>query len=92
MVNPDSGGMSVSPFTPLNLPDFRRPPEFQGTWSDPVWCINSIWIEGNTRLQFRQDTPTHGNIEPNARMSLQDYRNALGETQFLWTHVKHGVF
>jgi hypothetical protein len=91
MVNPNSGGMSVAPFTPMNLADFRRPPEFGGTGSDPVWCINSIWIDGNSRLQFRQDRVDHGNIEPNARMSFQAFRDGLAETQLLWTHVKKGL-
>jgi RHS repeat-associated protein len=91
-VHPNSGGMSVAPITPMSLPPHRRPFEFGGSGSDPVWCISSIWIEANSRLQFRQDSLTHGNIEPNARMPLEDYRVALSETQFLWTHVKSGLF
>ena len=91
-VYPNGDGMSVAPFTPLNLLPHRRPPEFGGNGPDPVWCINSTWIDANDRLQFRQDSLTHGNIEPNRRMSLEDYRGALAETQLLWTHVKKWPF
>src|SRR5207237_704553 len=39
LVLPGQGEVSVSPDDPLNLPYFRRPPEFQGTGRDPVWSI-----------------------------------------------------
>src|SRR2546425_71403 len=42
-------------------------------------------------LHLNQDCPTHCNTEPNAPMSLQEYRDALAETQWLWTHVKKGL-
>ncbi len=34
MVLPGQGGISVSPDDPMNLPAFRRPPDFQGTGRD----------------------------------------------------------
>ena len=40
MVHPGTGGVSVSPDSPLNLPPHRRPPEFGGTGRDPVWRLD----------------------------------------------------
>lgn len=37
MVRPGTGGMSVSPPPPENLPPHRRPPEYGGKGKDPIW-------------------------------------------------------
>lgn len=38
MVSPGTGGMSVAPFSPANLPSHRRPSSLPGgTSKDPVW-------------------------------------------------------
>ncbi len=41
-VHPGTGGMSVAPDTPSNLPRHRRPPEHGGTGKDPLWSIQEI--------------------------------------------------
>jgi len=40
MVHPGTGGMSVSPGSPRNLPVHRRPAVLDGTGRDPVWKLN----------------------------------------------------
>src|SRR5689334_6971009 len=61
LVRPATGGLSVAPFDPANLPAHRRPPGLGGNGKDPVW---SIAIDAlGTDLQFRQDKPGHGSIE-----------------------------
>jgi RHS repeat-associated protein len=85
MVQPQTGGMSVSPGGPHNLPSHRRPPEFGGTGKDPVWCINGCDLpEG---LTYRPDphNPTgHGFIEPSRAMNYSEYEQLLESTQNLW--------
>ncbi|MGS0688321.1 SpvB/TcaC N-terminal domain-containing protein [Nakamurella sp. GG22] len=81
-VKPGTGGMSVSPDTPANLPPHRRPPELGGTGKDPVWKIEES--ELGTELRFNQDSPTHGLIEPAYEMTLDAYNNALASLQSLW--------
>ncbi|HEX9679788.1 MAG TPA: RHS repeat-associated core domain-containing protein, partial [Candidatus Saccharimonadales bacterium] len=86
MVRPNTGGMSVSPNSPHNLPPHRRPPEFGGTGKDPVFCIESSCLSDG--LQYRPDpnNPTgHGFIEPSREMSSEEYQKLLGETRPLWS-------
>jgi hypothetical protein len=85
MVEPGTGGMSVSPNDPMNLPSFRRPVEFGGTGKDPVWCMGSCDLPSG--LQYRADplnTGGHGFIEPAYPMPFEDYQNLLWETQASW--------
>jgi hypothetical protein len=88
IVWPGQGGMSVNPDAPVYLPDFRRPPEFGGTGSDPVWNIRHDNLGPD--LIYRPD-PTkpgmHGFIEPGHPMALQAYQNALGDTQNRWNKL-----
>jgi hypothetical protein len=48
-IQPGQGGVSVSPDDPLNLPAFRRPPQFQGTGKDPVWVIDEAQLGPDLR-------------------------------------------
>jgi hypothetical protein len=84
-VAPVNGGMSVSPNDPVNLPDFRRPPEFGGTGKDPVFSINSEDLPDS--LVYRPDptNPTeHGFVEPATEMSFEEYVQALHGTRGNW--------
>jgi hypothetical protein len=74
--------MSVAPDHPANLHPLRRPPAYGGAGKDPVWCI-ALHLLGND-LRFRQDTATHGLIEPARIMALDDLRRALEATKPLW--------
>ncbi len=73
-VHPDTGGLSVAPDLPENLPVHRRPPEFGGTGKDSVWSLDLDAL--GQKLRFRQDQPTHGQIEPTVTMSFEDYQES----------------
>src|SRR5262249_31740809 len=82
VVNPGDGGMSVAPNDPKGLPRHRRPASLGGLGQDPVWCIDTDDLE--PELQFRQDSRTHGLIEPKQAMSLQEFQEALARTRNRW--------
>ncbi|MDB5309351.1 MAG: hypothetical protein JWO38_3553 [Gemmataceae bacterium] len=77
--------MSTAPTDPMNLPPFRRPAVLGGRGKDPVWVIDTDDLDPN--LQFRQDSPTHGLIEPAGPMTLEEYEQALAATAAKW--VRH---
>ncbi len=81
-VSPGSGGMSVAPDDPLNLPPHRRPPVYGGTGNDPVWEIYEDELGPN--LIYDQDKPWHGTIQPSSEMKWDDYLRALHETRKRW--------
>jgi hypothetical protein len=82
LVLPNQGGMSVTPHDPMHLLKHRRPPSLGGTGQDPVWYIEID--ELGPELQFRQDSPTHGVVEPVQPMTLQEYQDALASTRAPW--------
>jgi hypothetical protein len=88
-VYPFSGGMSVSPDTLRNLPDFKLSPRFGGNNNnpDPVWCINSAFVYGTNGLQYTGESATHGLIEPNKAMPLMTYQRYLSATQPFWIKI-----
>jgi hypothetical protein len=95
-VFPGGGGMSVAPSL-RELPEHRIPrrlrhlvPEARGKDTAFVWRMG----EGPfglapvaARLQLRPDAGNihHGVIEPNERMRLEKYEQALAGTQDKWT-------
>ncbi len=85
MVNPNTGGMSVAPNTPYNLPRHRRPPAWGGTGKDPVWSIGANNLPRG--LRYRADSSTHGLIEPASRMRFTDFQFLLWLTQGSWSFV-----
>jgi hypothetical protein len=84
-VRPNTGGMSVAPYHPGNLHPLRRLVAYGGSGKDPVWYI-TVAALGND-LQFRQDSATHGVIEPARPMSLDDFQKALEATRPNWTKL-----
>lgn len=75
-------GMSVAPDDPADLPPRRRPASLGGTGKHPVWEIDATDLGPD--LRFRQDTPTHGLIEPARPMTLAEYVAALIATRSRW--------
>ena len=62
-VHPGTGGMSVAPDTPSNLPRHRRPPEYGGTGKDHLWSIQERDL--SVHLRYVADAipvPTHGSL------------------------------
>lgn len=85
IIRPGTGGMSVAPDEPANLPPMRRPTELGGTGKDPVWEIDTADL--SLDLQFRQDKLTHGLIEPASEMPLSEFETALAATRTKWRRV-----
>jgi hypothetical protein len=87
LVQPLSGGLSVSPDTIANLPQHRRPPAHGGTGKDPVFVIDSRLVP--EPLSYRPDPghSEHGFIEPAAVMPLEQYQSRLCKTRTLWSRV-----
>jgi hypothetical protein len=77
--------MSVAVDRPENLHPLRRPPTYGGFGKDPVWSIVIDLLGGD--LQFRQDSATHGLIEPARTMALDEFQNALEATRPCWTKL-----
>jgi RHS repeat-associated protein len=88
MVTPGTEGMSVAPKTPMNLPVFRRPRILLGTGKDPVWGMDTSLLGWN--LTYRQDSPTHGLIEPAMPMPFTMFQSFLSETRNRWLKVAPG--
>ncbi len=82
-VSPMTGGMSVAPDTPGNLPSHRRPPSLGGTGKDPVWEFDLNNLGDGVR--FRQDSQTHGLLEPGSVMSIDEFQKALAELAKYWS-------
>lgn len=82
IIAPGEGGMSAAPENPNHLQRHRRPASLGGIGLDPVWKIASENLGPD--LQFRQDTATHGIIEPKRPMTLQEFQEALAETKHKW--------
>ncbi len=89
LVRPGTGGISVSPEDPRNLPTHRLPPEFGGTGKDPIWTIGEY--ELGEHLSYRPDprNPKHGLIEPTHTMTFEEYQQALHGTRNRWRRVEH---
>jgi hypothetical protein len=85
LVLPETGGMSVSPPPPENLPEHRRPDEYGGIGRDPVWELDTDYLP--PELVYRPDPKDpyrHGFIEPAAPMHLDEYETLLRMSWRLW--------
>jgi len=94
-VRPGMKGMSVSPSL-RDLPIHRIPKRLrqlvqdaQGKDSHFVWSMGEGLFAAGTlapALQMRPDPKnrSHGFVEPDAEMALDEYRSALYRTQSLW--------
>jgi hypothetical protein len=90
IVRPGTGGMSVSPPPPGNLPHFRRPPEHGGT-AKKIGLYEMDTDDLPDRLAARpdpDDPARHVFIEPSREMSFEEYESALEETRSLWRLVQ----
>lgn len=84
-VDPKTGGMSVAPDDPMNLPPARKPRAMGGNSKDPLWVLEQHGFAG--RLAYSADSLTHGVIEPSERLLLEEYEGELGATQASWSMV-----
>jgi hypothetical protein len=89
MVEPDTGGMSVSPESYEYLPVHRRPPTLGGTGLDPVWEIDDTEIGDGLAYREDEDEPLpHGVVEPAWRMEFAQYEELLAATRDVWREVR----
>ncbi len=88
-VEPETGGMSVTPNSPAGLPPIRRPPSMGGRGKDPVWCMGTQCLpEGLTFRPDPKSPETHGFVEPTRSMSFEEYQQLIESTQASWEPVK----
>jgi hypothetical protein len=77
-------GMSAS-ISIESLPSHRKPITWGGTGRDPIWQIDSSYIDRD--LEAVRDSPTHVSIMPRVTMLLAKYELALANTQKYWQRV-----
>lgn len=92
-VHPKTGGMSVAP-TYADLPIWRVPKRLaskirgaKGSNADKIWSFGiGAFRDGrfDPGLVLRVDRPGHGNVEPDASCSLEQYERNLAATQSAW--------
>ena len=85
VVLPGTGGMSVTPDDPINLPRHFRPRSLGGRGKRPVWLVSSAHIIDP--LAAREDGPTHWLIEPSSTMALAAYESGLVATAPRWSRA-----
>lgn len=89
-IAPGTGGMSVAPGSPWNLPPHRRPRRLgrgsTGHDEDRVFEVAQEQVEA-VSLVVRPDARRpnlHAFAEPASRMQLGDYESALAATRPAW--------
>jgi hypothetical protein len=82
IVQPNTGGMSVAPDDPASLPVIRRPVHLGGFGKDPIWVLELADLP--LELQFRQDSATHGLIEPRMVMPIEEFQRLISATKPNW--------
>lgn len=88
MVEPRSGGMSVAPDDPQNIPAHRRPRELGGFGPDPIWKIDDSDLPSTLTYRPDPDVPSrHGFVEPMEPMPMGDYESALASSRGAWTRA-----
>ena len=84
-VVPGTGGQSVTPGNPVNLPYFRRPKSLCGTGKDPVSVIDTGVLPALLRYRADPAQPAmHGFLEPAAPMSVSEFQKAIEDTRSNW--------
>jgi hypothetical protein len=79
-------GMSAS-ISIESLPLHRKPIAWGGTGRDPIWQIDSSYLDRD--LEAVRDSPTHVSIMPRVTMLLAKYELVLANTQKYWQLVEN---
>jgi hypothetical protein len=92
-IEPGTGGMSVAPGSPWNLPNHRRPRSLgrgsTGHSDDRVYAVEEAPVIAE-RLAVRPDAERpqiHAFVEPASRMLPDAYESALAATRPAWKVV-----
>lgn len=86
VVQPNAGGMSVTPDDPRRMNPLRRPRALGGVGKYPLYVIDGDGL--GIDLAFRRDPRdpmAHAFVEPSHPLALAPYRRALGETRPRWS-------
>ena len=81
-VAPRTGGMSVAPDDPINLPRHRRPPTLGGEGRDPVFRYATTALPAT--LALCSDHPEHAFMEPCNECMFDEYQTAIHGTRSNW--------
>jgi hypothetical protein len=81
---PETGGPSVAPDDPMNLPRFLRPSELRGTGKWSVFEINEANLPSDLRYRDDPHRDGHGFLEPRVEMPIERYKDLLAETRSRW--------
>lgn len=81
-VHPQTGGMSVTPDDPLQLPKIRLPKSLGGEGRDPVFYFQVPNL--SPTLNLRRDKPTHALIEPAQCCLFEEFEQNLYSTKEKW--------
>jgi hypothetical protein len=82
-VQPNDGGLSVTPDDPLQMPPQFLPPPY-GTGDDPVWTLSEDDLGPDLAFKADRRRTFHGFIEPSRRMRLEEFERALSELRSKW--------
>lgn len=81
-VDPRTGGMSVAPDDPVNLPRHRRPPSLGGEGRDPVFRYAVQRIPAT--LTLRREQHDHAVVEPCDVSFFSEYQETIHGTRNDW--------
>ena len=87
---PGTGGMSVAPDSPWNVPNHRRPQGMgrgsTGHCRDWMFVINMVALaDADLGVRLDPEHPEiHAFVEPARRLAIEEYAIALGATQTKW--------
>lgn len=89
LVQPETGGTSVSPPPVTNLALHRGPPEYGGRGKDPVLVLDADELPPELRYRPYPEAPErHGFVEPSRTMSFEEYLRAIQGTRALWRQLR----
>ncbi len=81
-VSPQTGGMSVTPDDPMQLPIIRLPKSLGGEGRDPVFYLQVPNL--CSALNLRRDKRTHALIEPAQCCLFEEFEQNLYNTKEKW--------
>ena len=84
-VYPQTGGMSVTPDDPMQLPKIRLPKSLGGEGRDPIFYLQVPNL--CSALNLRRDKRTHALIEPAQCCLFEEFEQNLHGTKEKWVKL-----
>ena len=82
-VEPESGGMSVTPDCWKDVPHHLLPQKLGGDGRHPLFLLTAARLP--RCLVARVDKPRHANVEPTSTMLVEDFQSAIQATRSDWS-------